>query len=32
MHIGTFPKTFKIYEVIPVYKKDESYDETTTDP
>ena len=26
MHNGTFPKGFKIHEVIPVYKKHEPYD------
>ena len=26
MHNGTFPKSFKISELVPVYKKDEAYD------
>ena len=32
MHNGTFPKTFKISEVIPVYKKDEPYDKNNYQP
>ena len=26
MHNGTFPKSFKISHILPVYKKDEPYD------
>ena len=32
MHNGTFPKSFKISEIIPVYKKDDFMTKTTTDP
>ena len=32
MHNGTFPRSFKISEVIPVYKKDEPYDKNNYRP
>ena len=32
MHDGTFPKSFKISEVIPVYKKDEPSDKNNYRP
>ena len=32
MHNGTFPKSFRISEVIPVYEKDEPYDKNSYRP